>query len=388
MTHTETHIAFRTYSRHDLEAAFASATPSPAEDSRGPAETARPGPGRAGRCQPAGPGQPLAGRAPSGRAAPPGGAGVERRGRPGVTIRQRLLQLPGSATPAAAASAAAALRARCPGRARAARPARRGPRPRCAPRRRRAGRRAWRASPSAAGSSTVWLTAPRVDHPDRGRVRRGQLVQPVVAVEHQRRAAALGQHPGDDRAHARIGDPDRLRPGRAGLATGPRKLKTVGTPSSRRGSGGVAAGRVVKRREQERDADLLGQLRAGLRRQVITTPSASSTSAAPQAEEAARLPCLAIRAPAAAATIAPMVEMLTVCAAVAAGARPGPPAGRAADRGRVVQHRLRPGPPSRRPSHPSSAAPRQTRRSGRRRRAIHDLVHRPGGLAPRSAPLP
>src|SRR5579875_1225054 len=46
----------------------------------------------------------------------------------------------------------------------------------------------------------------------------------------------------------------------------------------------------------------------------MTTPSASSTSAAPQAEEAARLPCLAIRAPAAAATIVPMVEMLTVCA--------------------------------------------------------------------------
>ena len=48
---------------------------------------------------------------------------------------------------------------------------------------------------------------------------------------------------------------------------------------------------------------------------VITTPRASSTSAAPQAEVAARLPCLATRAPAAAATIAPMVEMLTVCAA-------------------------------------------------------------------------
>ena len=44
----------------------------------------------------------------------------------------------------------------------------------------------------------------------------------------------------------------------------------------------------------------------------MATPRASSTSAAPLAEEAARLPCLAIRAPAAAATIAPIVEMFTV----------------------------------------------------------------------------
>ena len=46
----------------------------------------------------------------------------------------------------------------------------------------------------------------------------------------------------------------------------------------------------------------------------MTTPSASSTSAAPHADDAARFPCLTIRAPAAAATIAPIVEMLTVLA--------------------------------------------------------------------------
>src|ERR1700722_12964590 len=46
----------------------------------------------------------------------------------------------------------------------------------------------------------------------------------------------------------------------------------------------------------------------------MTTPSASRTSAAPPADEAARLPCLTPRAPAAAATIAPMVEMFTGCA--------------------------------------------------------------------------
>ena len=48
---------------------------------------------------------------------------------------------------------------------------------------------------------------------------------------------------------------------------------------------------------------------------LMATPSASSTSAAPHADEAARFPCLTTRAPAAAATIAPIVEIFTVCAA-------------------------------------------------------------------------
>src|SRR5258708_25051285 len=50
----------------------------------------------------------------------------------------------------------------------------------------------------------------------------------------------------------------------------------------------------------------------------IFTPSCSSTSAEPHSEEAARLPCLATRAPHAAATIAAKVEMLKV-------ASPSPP---------------------------------------------------------------
>ena len=46
----------------------------------------------------------------------------------------------------------------------------------------------------------------------------------------------------------------------------------------------------------------------------ITTPSASSTSAAPHADEAARLPCLTIGTPAEAATMVAIVETFTVCA--------------------------------------------------------------------------
>ena len=44
----------------------------------------------------------------------------------------------------------------------------------------------------------------------------------------------------------------------------------------------------------------------------MRTPRASSTSAAPQLPEAARLPCLAMRTPAPAATSAAAVEMLKV----------------------------------------------------------------------------
>src|SRR5690349_19660757 len=46
---------------------------------------------------------------------------------------------------------------------------------------------------------------------------------------------------------------------------------------------------------------------------VRSTPRASSTSAEPEDEEAARLPCLTTRTPLAAMTMEDIVEMLTVC---------------------------------------------------------------------------
>src|SRR5689334_946103 len=102
--------------------------------------------------------------------------------------------------------------------------------------------------------------------------------------------------------------------GRAGLATGPRKLNTVGTPSSLRvGPAYRSAGwyRGANRKATPTSSASVTVAAGG---RSITTPRASSTSAAPHADEAARLPCLIIRAPAAAATIVPIVEMLTVCA--------------------------------------------------------------------------
>ena len=88
--------------------------------------------------------------------------------------------------------------------------------------------------------------------------------------------------------------PTTCRRARAGLASGPRKLNTVGTPSSRAHRAGVAHGRVEARaRSRSRcpPRRCSGPHRPGPR--SMTTPSASSTSADPAADEAARFAVLA-----------------------------------------------------------------------------------------------
>ena len=71
-------------------------------------------------------------------------------------------------------------------------------------------------------------------------------------------------------------------------------------------------------------------------------PSASSTSAEPVCDEAARLPCFATPAPAAAATSAAAVEMLSVLLAVAARAGGVDEVGALRLHGQhVLAHRLR-----------------------------------------------
>ena len=72
-------------------------------------------------------------------------------------------------------------------------------------------------------------------------------------------------------------------------------------------------GRVIERREEEDEAGLAQALDGQLGPSSMGTPRASSTSAAPQREVTARLPCLATLAPAAAATSAAPQEMLKVC---------------------------------------------------------------------------
>ncbi|OPZ52641.1 MAG: hypothetical protein BWY91_02232 [bacterium ADurb.BinA028] len=99
-----------------------------------------------------------------------------------------------------------------------------------------------------------------------------------------------------------------------GLVSGPRKLKAVGTPNSRRvpatwrieGWNCWAKQKVMPTSWASASTRAAGSVRS--------MPRASRTSADPERLEAARLPCLTTETPAAAHTIAAMVEMFTVWA--------------------------------------------------------------------------
>ncbi len=79
---------------------------------------------------------------------------------------------------------------------------------------------------------------------------------------------------------------------RAGLTSGPRKLKTVGTPSSLR-TGPTKRIAGWKRCAKQNPMPASATQRATPSGPIsIATPSASSTSAVPTDEDAARLPCL------------------------------------------------------------------------------------------------
>ncbi len=100
--------------------------------------------------------------------------------------------------------------------------------------------------------------------------------------------------------------------GLTGLASGPRKLNVVAMPSSRRG---VAEWRMAGWKAAEKQKVMPTSSASRATRSAVRSrrmPSASSTSADPAWLEAERLPCLTTRAPAPAATIAAIVEMLTL----------------------------------------------------------------------------
>ncbi len=100
--------------------------------------------------------------------------------------------------------------------------------------------------------------------------------------------------------------------GRTGLASGPSTLNVVAMPSSRRGTAACrsAGWKAAAKQNVMPTCSASRATRSGGRSRRI--PSASSTSAEPAWLEAERLPCLTTRAPAPAATIAAMVEMLTL----------------------------------------------------------------------------
>src|SRR6516162_1793490 len=168
------------------------------------------------------------------------------------------------------------------------------------------------ARPSAAGENSVLATSPScTTHIEDGPVvvSSSSPSEPwKTRAEHPRPASTPAMTPPICGSNT----PTAWAEGRAGLATGPRKLNTVGTPSSLRvgpacRSDGWYSG---ANRNATPSSSASSAVAAGGR--SMTTPSASSTSAAPHADDAARLPCLTIRTPAAAATIVPMVDTLTV----------------------------------------------------------------------------
>src|SRR5690606_22684530 len=97
-----------------------------------------------------------------------------------------------------------------------------------------------------------------VDHPHGGGGGDGELVEPVVAAEDQRRDAALGEDPGQHREHARIVHADRLRGGAGRVGERPEEVEDGGDADLLAGRPGEAQRRVVDRREAEGDARLGG----------------------------------------------------------------------------------------------------------------------------------
>ena len=151
--------------------------------------------------------------------------------------------------------------------------------------------------------------------------------------------------------------------GCAGLAKGPEEVERrrdaeLASRGPRAAAPGGSAGRTGSRCRPGRPPAAEPR---GVR--SSTTPSASSTSAAPQAEDAARLPCLTTLAPAAAATIAAMVEMLTVfdrSPPEPTTSTAGPPI----SIGVANRASCRPGRSAPRPSRPCCAARRRTPPAG------------------------
>src|SRR5581483_4540990 len=166
--------------------------------------------------------------------------------------------------------------------------------------------------PSIAGSNTVEATSPpcttqTVDGPVV--VSSSSPSSPRNTRAEQPRSAST---PAITEAIRGSATPTASAEGRAGFVSGPRLLNTVGTPSWLRvGPACRTAGWYIAANRNAIPSDDASSAEAAGGRS-ITTPSASSTSAAPQADDAARFPCLTIRAPAAAATIVAIVDTLTV----------------------------------------------------------------------------
>src|SRR3954451_13235517 len=166
-------------------------------------------------------------------------------------------------------------------------------------------------SPTRAGSRTNCSTRPSVT---------AQTCEVVVVVSSSSpssprkthaSAPRLAKTPAISGAIRRSAQPIACAAGLAGWASGPRKLKVVAPPSSRRATAACrSAGwnAAAKQKVIPASSPILATAGAGRSRRI---PRASSTSADPAFEDAERFPCLTTGAPAPAATIAAIVEMFT-----------------------------------------------------------------------------
>ncbi|MDA4107985.1 hypothetical protein MHOL44478_12015 [Mycobacterium holsaticum DSM 44478] len=171
-----------------------------------------------------------------------------------------------------------------------------------------------RANPNAAGSNVSRSTVPACTR---------QMVLVVVVVSSSRPsspcttstlAPLVANTPAITSARSPQAQPIRPARGEAGLVNGPSRLNTVGTPISRRTTPACRydGWNCGANANPMPTSATLRATSSGPR--SMRTPSASSVSAPPDSDDAARLPCLITGTPAAATTIEAMVERLTVLA--------------------------------------------------------------------------
>ena len=218
-----------------------------------------------------------------------------------------------------------------------------------------------------------------------------ELVEPVVAVEHQRplRHRASRRAPTTRSAIAGSDTPSTCRRTPAGLASGPRKLNVVGAPSSRRtGAAKRMAGWKRCAKQNPMPASRTHRATPSGPRS-ITTPSASSTSVEPHCDDDARPPCLATRGTGGGRDDRRHRRHVHRPGAVAPGAARVD--GRTVEVSEVdalgeLEHRAHEGRELARESRPWPASPPRTRRSGRRSPHRRGWPTSPARPARRAAP--
>ncbi|OOK67949.1 hypothetical protein BZL29_6657 [Mycobacterium kansasii] len=162
------------------------------------------------------------------------------------------------------------------------------------------------------GIESQFVDGARLHPPDRAGGRRGQLVEPVVAVHHQHAGPARGKDPGHHLGEVseRAADQPRPRPGR--IRQRPKQIEHRGHADLAAHHRGVPVRRMELRREAKTNPDFLEAAHHLIGIQVDAHPERFQGVGSPDNDDAARLPCLTTGTPAAATTMAAIVDRLTV----------------------------------------------------------------------------